>query len=182
MSRLAKKKIEVPKTVEVKVEKGKVFAKGSLGSSSLNLKDGIVLDVKEGALEVLKDEKSDINDAEHGLFWALIKNLVTGVDKGFLKKLTLVGVGFRASVSGDSLDMQVGYSHPTKLKIPKGLSVKVEKNIDITISGIDKQAVGQFASKVRAIRPPEPYKGKGVRYVDEYVRKKAGKAAKGKGA
>jgi large subunit ribosomal protein L6 len=103
--------------------------------------------------------------------------MVEGVHKGFETKLEMIGVGYRAAVQGDLLDLQVGYSHPTKLPIPTGVAVKVEKNTAISVTGADKQRVGQFAATVRAVRPPEPYQGKGIRYVGEYVRKKAGKSA-----
>jgi large subunit ribosomal protein L6 len=116
----------------------------------------------------------------HGLFRSLINNMIIGVSKGFEIRLSLIGVGYRAAVVGNQLDMQLGFSHPTKVEIPQGINITVEKATKIIIDGIDKQKVGQFAATVRALRPPEPYKGKGVRYENEYVRKKAGKAAKGK--
>ena len=122
----------------------------------------------------------NLSKAMHGLYRSLINNMIVGVSVGFEKKLNLIGVGFRAAVAGKKIDLQLGYSHPTPLDIPEGLEVSVEKATTISIKGIDKQAVGQFAATVRSIRPPEPYKGKGVRYENEYVRKKAGKAAKGK--
>ena len=125
-------------------------------------------------------KNSPLDSAMHGLYRSLINNMVIGVNKGFEKRLSLIGVGYRAAVSGNKIDLQLGFSHPTALEIPKEIEVKVEKSTKIIISGMDKQAVGQFAASVRAVRPPEPYKGKGVRYEDEYVRKKAGKAAKGK--
>jgi large subunit ribosomal protein L6 len=108
--------------------------------------------------------------------------MVIGVSKGFEKRLSLVGVGYRAAVQGNQLDLQLGFSHPTKVVIPKSVQVSVDKSVTIIIQGIDKQVVGQFAATVRSMRPPEPYKGKGIRYEEEYVRKKAGKAAKGKTA
>jgi len=114
----------------------------------------------------------------HGLWRQLINNMVVGITTGFEKKLQLIGVGYRAAVQGRVLDLQLGYSHPCQLSIPEGIDVKVEKNTSISITGIDKQAVGQFAANVRSKRPPEPYKGKGVRYENEFVRRKAGKAGK----
>ena len=113
-----------------------------------------------------------------GLYWALIANMVKGVHIGFEKRLEMIGVGFRAAVQGSFLDLSIGVSHPTKMPIPAGLEVSVEKNTLISIKGINKQLVGEFAACVRAKRPPEPYKGKGIRYENEYVRRKAGKAAK----
>jgi len=113
----------------------------------------------------------------HGLYRSLINNMVEGVTKGFEKSLEMIGVGYRAAVQGRLLDLQIGLSHPTKLDIPQGIEVKVDKNTLITVSGADKQMVGQFAANIRSKKPPEPYQGKGIRYVGEYVRKKAGKAA-----
>ena len=181
MARLAKTKIIIPKEVELKILKNEVQAKGPKGENSLKLKEGITLKIEKGEAIVLRDEKL-ISDAEHGLFWSLFKNLIIGVHKGYERKLELIGVGFRATVKGDKLDVQAGFSHPLLIGIPKDLKVKVEKSTEITVSGIDKQRVSQFAAVIRAVKPPEPYKGKGIRYVGEYVRKKAGKAAKGKGA
>jgi large subunit ribosomal protein L6 len=113
----------------------------------------------------------------HGLYRSLIANMVEGTTKGFVKELEMVGVGYRASVQGHHVDLQIGFSHPTKISIPEGIQVKVEKNTAISISGINKHSVGHFASVIRSMRPPEPYQGKGIRYKGEHVRKKAGKAA-----
>jgi large subunit ribosomal protein L6 len=120
---------------------------------------------------------SDIG-RHHGLARSLIENLILGSTAGFERRLEMIGVGYRSSVQGNFLDLQIGYSHPTKLEIPHGITVKVEKNTQITITGSDKQQVGQFTAEIRAMKPPEPYQGKGIRYVGEYVRRKAGKAAK----
>jgi len=180
MSRLGKKPIELPKGVEVTAQKGKVSVKGPKGTHETALPEGVIVDVKESLVHVSIDEKSGLEKPKHGLYRTLISNSVEGVTKGFQKELALVGVGYRATVKGSVLDMQLGFSHPAGVPIPEGITVKVEKNTAITITGVDKQLVGQFAADVRILRPPEPYKGKGVRYKDEYVRKKAGKAAKGK--
>lgn len=180
MSRLGKTHIKIPKGVEIKVSKEEVQAKGPKGVQVVNIPTGIEVKIEEEAIIVHYDEDTGLPRPFHGLYRSLINNAVIGVSKGFEKKLSLVGVGYRAALKGDSLDLQLGHSHPHQLKIPGELKVEVEKNTMITISGVNKQVVGQFAADVRAIRPPEPYKGKGVRYVDEYVRKKAGKAAKGK--
>ena len=126
------------------------------------------------------DEKVISEKAVHGLYWALVRNMLTGVDKGYEKRLTLVGVGFRAAIKGNDVELQVGYSFPLTLPIPAGLAVTVEKGTEIIVSGINKQLIGEFAATLRSKRPPEPYKGKGIRYKEEYVRKKAGKAAKSK--
>ena len=133
-------------------------------------------------LFVEKDNAVEMPKSSHGLFRALINNMVIGVSKGFEVRLGLVGVGYRAALQGQKLDLQLGFSHPTQLAIPKGIQVTVDKSVTVIISGIDKHAVGQFAAQVRGMKPPEPYKGKGIRYEKEFVRKKAGKAAKGKTA
>lgn len=180
MSRLGKKPVLIPKNVEVKIGNNKLQAKGPKGQLELTIEEGIHVSHKEDGLHIeMKD--SSVAKAKHGLVRALVSNLVNGVATGFEKRLSLVGVGYRAAVQGKLLDLQLGYSHPTKLEIPADIQVAVDKNVLIVISGPDKQAVGQFAAKVRSVRPPEPYKGKGVRYEKEFVRKKAGKAAKGKG-
>jgi len=180
MSRLGKKPISIPKGVEAKADAKEVQIKGPKGLLTQTLEPGIKVKVENDEIIVEKDEAILKNGARHGLYRSLIGNLVIGVSDGFEKKLSLLGVGFRAAVSGNKLDLQVGFSHPTQVEIPKTIQVKVEKSTTIIIQGIDKQEVGQFAASVRAIRPPEPYKGKGIRYENEYVRKKAGKAAKAK--
>jgi large subunit ribosomal protein L6 len=179
MSRLGKIPIALPKNVEIKIsDDNLVNVKGPKGALTLQLKRGILLDIKEDNVVISMDEKLNLPSAMHGLYRSLIKNMIIGVSKGFKVELTLIGVGFRAQVQGNKLVLQVGYSHPTEVEIPKDIQVKVNKSVEINIEGIDKQKVGQFAASVRAIKKPEPYKGKGIRYKDEYVRKKAGKAAK----
>jgi len=180
MSRLAKTAIIIPKGTELKVDKNNLIAaKGSKGSANLILHKQIELLIEDS--KAMVKPRGNISKAFMGLYWALLKNLITGVSTGFEKKLILIGVGFRASIKGSKLDLKVGYSHPTELDIPEGIEVKVlEKGVQILVSGIDKQKVGQFASEIRAVRKPEPYKGKGIRYADEFVRKKAGKTAKSK--
>ncbi|MCI0382513.1 MAG: 50S ribosomal protein L6 [Chlamydiae bacterium] len=182
MARYGKKAILIPKGVEVKIVGGTATVKGPKGTLSLPLKKGVQvrIDGEKAFVELEKD--SAFPDSEHGLVRSLIQNMVIGVSKGFEKRLSLVGVGYRAALSGHSLDLQLGFSHPTRVAIPKTVKVEVDKSVTIIISGMDKQAVGQFAATVRGVRPPEPYKGKGIRYEEEYVRKKAGKAAKGKTA
>jgi large subunit ribosomal protein L6 len=183
MSRLGKSPIPLPDKVEIKIADGMVHAKGPKGNLSIPAHAGISVKVEEGnRLVVEKDDKVEMPRTTHGLFRALINNMVIGVSKGFEIRLGLVGVGYRAAVQGQMLDLQLGFSHPTQLKIPKGVNITVEKSVAIIISGIDKHLVGQFAAQVRGMKPPEPYKGKGIRYEKEFVRKKAGKAAKGKTA
>jgi large subunit ribosomal protein L6 len=178
MSRLGKTPINILKDVEVKVAGNKLSVKGPKGNNEIELLKGIIVEIKEAKLYISIEE--NVNNADYGLYRALINNLVIGVGVGFTKELVLIGVGFRAQLKGNKLDLQVGFSHPTEIEIPKGLEVTVNKSVEIIISGIDKQKVGHFASIVRGVKPPEPYKGKGIRYKDEYVRKKAGKSAKTK--
>ncbi|SRR3989339_715052 len=180
MSRLGKTPVLIPKGVKVKVVGDQVTVEGSKGTLSKPLYKGFSLKIEEEQLFVEVDEAVKNPPSFQGLVRALVSCMIQGVSKGFEKKLSLIGVGYRASVQGQVLDLQLGFSHPTQLPIPKTIQVAVEKSVVITVSGIDKQVVGQFAAEVRAKKPPEPYKGKGIRYENEYVRKKAGKAAKGK--
>ncbi len=182
MSRLGKTPIPIPRGIELKVAGGEVHVKGPKGSLSRPIPDGISIKMDGEFACIEKDENVEMPKTNHGLYRALINNLVIGVSKGFEKRLGLVGVGYRANLQGQELDLQLGFSHPTKLKIPKTVTVTIEKNILIIITGVDKHAVGQFAATIRSMKPPEPYKGKGIRYEGERVRKKAGKAAKGKTA
>lgn len=182
MSRLGKSPIELPKGIEIKVADGQIHVKGPKGTLTMPLAEGISIKIVEDKVFIEKDENLEMPRTTHGLYRAMVNNMLHGVSKGFEKKLNLVGVGYRAAIQGDFLDLQLGFSHPTKLKIPKSVKVAIDKSTAISITGIDKHAVGQFAASVRAMKPPEPYKGKGIRYENEFVRKKAGKAAKGKTA
>lgn len=180
MSRLGRTPISLPKGVEVKSTKeGPAHVKGPKGTLELKMPAGLSIKV-EGSQVALECQEGEATGALHGLYRSLLKNAILGVTEGFEVRLTLIGVGYRANVAGSKLDMQLGFSHPTWIEIPKGIQVVVDKGTAISIKGIDKKEVGQFAASVRAMKPPEPYKGKGVRYEDEYVRKKEGKAAKGK--
>lgn len=180
MSRLGKTPIPLPKGVELQVSKGQVQVKGPKGTLTVNIEQGIDVKVEGETATVLFDENSGLPRPRYGLYRSLVNNAVVGVSTGFEKQLSLIGVGYRAAVKGDILDISLGFSHPCQLKIPSDVKVAIEKSTLITISGSNKQLVGQFAADIRSLRPPEPYKGKGIRYVGEYVRKKAGKAAKGK--
>lgn len=181
MSRLGKTPISLPKGVELKANKdGSVHVKGPKGQLSLQLPKGLELKTEGQMTSLERDEALVPEKALHGLYRSLLKNMIIGVSEGFEVKLTLIGVGYKAAVQGNKLDLQLGYSHPTFLEIPKTLQVAVDKGTAISIKGVDKQEVGQFAATVRAMKPPEPYKGKGIRYENEFVRKKEGKAAKGK--
>lgn len=177
MSRKGKLPIAIPKGVDVKQSPTEVTIKGPKGTLKQLLRPEIQVRMEANLLHVELAKGFENQGHFHGLFRTLINNMVEGVVNGFVKDLEMVGVGYRAAVQGHLLDLQIGFSHPTKIRIPEGVNVKVEKNTAITVTGADKQAVGQFAATVRAVRPPEPYQGKGIRYKDEYVRKKAGKAA-----
>ncbi|WP_213318748.1 50S ribosomal protein L6 [Chlamydiifrater volucris] len=179
MSRKARDPIQLPKGVEVSLNGEEIIVKGPKGVLSQKLVREVVVSVDDRNITV--QPSPDVVDRPsrlQGLFWALIANMVKGVSEGFEKKLEMIGVGFRAAVQGSLLDLSIGVSHPVKMPIPSELQVSVEKNTLISVKGINKQLVGEFAAKVRAKRPPEPYKGKGIRYEGEYVRRKAGKAAK----
>ena len=177
MSRKGKAPIAIPKGVEVKISATEISVKGPKGKLSQSLPDGVLVHVENDMLTVsLGDDSQDLGNM-HGLYRSLIQNMITGTSTEFEKNLEMVGVGYRAAVQGRLLDLQIGFSHPTKVQIPEGVVVAVEKNTVIKVKGSDKQQVGQFAATVRSKRPPEPYQGKGIRYVGEYVRKKAGKSA-----
>jgi large subunit ribosomal protein L6 len=180
MSRKGKLPIALPKGVEAKLSSDEVIVAGPKGTLHQKLVPAICVREEEAHLHVELVPGHEKSKNFHGLYRTLISNMVEGTTKGFQKELEMVGVGYRAIVQGHHLELQIGFSHPTKLSIPEGLQVKVEKNTAITISGIDKCRVGHFAAYVRAMRPPEPYQGKGIRYKNEYVRRKAGKSAAAK--
>lgn len=182
MSRLGKTSIIVPKGVEVSISGNKVTAKGPKGTLSHELEKGLSVVLEGSEVKVSYDANSGLDSKFYGLHRALVKNIIEGVGKGFEVRLNLIGVGYRAAVVGTKVDLQLGFSHPIQLPIPKGVTVAIDKSVNILISGADRQVVGQFAATIRSKKPPEPYKGKGIRYENEVVRKKAGKAAKGKGA
>jgi large subunit ribosomal protein L6 len=177
MTRKGKLPISFPKGVDVKVTEHKVSVKGPKGQIEQDFMPGINIKVENDQIIISMDEAVNIHKKFHGLYRTLIQNMVTGSTEGFEKRLEMRGVGYRAAVQGRVLQLTVGLSHPANLDIPEGLEVAIEKNTKIIVKGIDKQKVGQFAATIRSIRKPEPYQGKGIRYVDEYVRKKAGKAA-----
>jgi len=177
MSRIGKQPIELPEGVTVKVEGSIATIKGPKGELTREIPEGISVTQEEKQIIVSPRRRLKNTSAMWGLTRALLANCVRGVLEGFEKKLELVGVGYKAALEKEKiLKVEVGYSHPVNMEIPEGITVLVEKNI-ITISGIDKQQVGEFAAKIRANRPPEPYKGKGIRYEGEKVRRKEGKKA-----
>ena len=178
MSRVGLKPIQAVDKVTVKVDGNQVNVEGPKGKLSLDLPEGITLEVGESEITVVRANELRHLRALHGTFRSLIQNLIVGVSEGFVKELEIQGVGFRSAVKGKDLDLSLGKSHPILHPIPEGLTVTVTDNTKIKVEGIDKQLVGQFAAEVRNYYPPEPYKGKGVRYVGEYVRRKAGKSVK----
>jgi large subunit ribosomal protein L6 len=178
MARLGKIPVTVPDKITVTLENKTISVKGPKGQLSRELPDCITIDKEENLLKVRPTDNSLKSNQIHGLYRRLIANMVVGVSKGFEKKLTLQGVGYRSQVQGKNLILNVGYSHQVEIPAPEGISITVEANTNVTISGIDKELVGQVAANIRSVRPPEPYKGKGIRYEGEYVRQKVGKAGK----
>ncbi len=175
MSRIGNKEIILPSGVTLEITPTLIKVNGPKGQLEVNIPRGIEVELNDQS--VLVKRKSDNFKAFHGLVRSLLANAIEGVEKGFEKKLELHGVGYRAALEGNDLNLSLGFSHPVKVTAPDGIQFKVEKNT-IIVSGIDKQSVGQVSAEIRSYRKPEPYKGKGVRYSDEIVRRKAGKAAK----
>jgi len=181
MTRIGKQPVPIPKGVEVKIDDQKVTVKGPKGSLEFDFHRRVNFEMKDDQILVSVNRPEEKKSRElWGLSRVLISNMVKGVSEGFSKQLEINGVGYKAAVAGKKLTVNAGYSHPIDMEAPEGLEVKVDKNI-ITVSGIDKQAVGQFAAKIRDIRKPEPYKGKGIKYMDEQIRRKAGKVVKAAG-
>jgi large subunit ribosomal protein L6 len=175
MSRVGKYPVDVPSGVTVNVSGKKISAKGKLGELSHELVDEVSVEFKDNKITLIPRDKSKRARMMWGMSRALIANIVTGVSAGFTKTLEIEGVGYRAAVQGKDLVLQLGFSHEVRYTIPKGITVACEKPTVISISGADIQVVGQMAAEIREIRPPEPYKGKGVRYAGEYIRRKEGK-------
>jgi large subunit ribosomal protein L6 len=173
MSRVANNPVNLPKGVEVNINGSNVSVKGGKGIMEMTLTDGIGIDVNEGVAQITYD--FDTNRAMAGTTRALLNNLVVGVSDGWEKKLVLNGVGYRAKAAGKTVNLNLGLSHPVDYELPEGLSAETPTQTEIVIRGTDKQAVGQAAAEIRSFRPPEPYKGKGIRYADEYVRRKEAK-------
>ncbi len=173
MSRVANSPVKLPTGVEVKIDAGKVAVKGGKGTLEMNLAEGLGLEVEGGEAKVIYD--FDTNRAMAGTTRALLNNLVIGVSDGWERKLVLNGVGYRAKASGKTVNLTIGLSHNVDYELPDGISAETPSQTEIVIRGMDKQAVGQAAAEIRAFRPPEPYKGKGIRYADEYVRRKEAK-------
>ncbi len=179
MSRVGKQPITIPQGVQVTVDDNNVVTvKGPKGELSEKINSDIKVNINENELIVERPSDNKAHRALHGLSRALINNMVEGVTKGYEKKLQIVGVGYRAAKQGKKLNLTLGFSHPVEMEDPEGITTETPSQTEIIIKGINKQAVGSYAAKIRELRPPEPYKGKGIRYADEYVRRKEGKASK----
>jgi len=177
MSRIGKLPIDVPAGVTITVDSDVISVKGPKGELTVPHLSDVTVTIEGTQAIVTRKDDERVAKAQHGLQRALLFNAVTGVTKGFEKKLEVNGVGFRVAMSGDTLEMALGFSHPVKYKAPAGVTITTNK-MEITVSGIDKQAVGQVAAEIRALKKPEPYKGKGIKYADEVILRKAGKAGK----
>lgn len=178
MSRIGKRPVEIPDKVTVTLDGQSVSVKGPKGELSRVLPEGVNVEQQDKTIVVTRADESRMARQRHGLCRTLVANMVEGVSKGFEKKLTIIGVGYRAQVQGKNLVLNVGYSNPVTIEPPEGVQVAVDSNTNVTVSGINKEVVGNTAARIRAVRPPEPYKGKGIRYEGEYVRRKVGKAGK----
>ena len=176
MSRVGNAPIALPDKVEVAVDGETVTVKGPKGELTRTFTDRVGFEIEDGVVTVTRANEQRQTRALHGLSRALLNNMVQGVHEGYRKELSIIGVGYRASMKGSQLELLVGFSHPVLVDAVDGIAVEVPEPTKIIVSGIDKEKVGQVAANIRAVKPPEPYKGKGIRYVDEYVRRKAGKA------
>ncbi len=177
MSRIGKRELVIPAGVTVTVDNNTVTVKGPKGELSYNKADVITVEEVEGKIVTKRPNDNKVTKQLHGTTNALINNMIIGVTEGYKKELEAVGVGYRFQVSGNKININAGYSHPVVIEVPAGLKAEQISNTEITISGIDKQRVAEFAANIRAVREPEPYKGKGIRYKGEYVRRKEGKKA-----
>ena len=178
MSRIGKKPIVLPAGVQVELKDGLVSVKGQKGALQRPFLEGLEMDMTDGTVTVRRMSDDKRSRSYHGLMRTLVANMVEGVSKGFEKKLEIVGIGYRSELKGSDLALFLGYSHPINFPLPAGISAEVEKQTLLTIKGIDKELVGQTAAKIRDLRKPDPYKGKGVKYAGEVLRKKAGKTGK----
>lgn len=178
MSRIGKKPIELPNGVKVEVKDGLVSVQGQKGALQRPLLEGIEVDIADSVITLRRKSEDKRSKSYHGLMRTLVANMVEGVSTGFVKKLEIVGIGYRSELKGNNLALYLGYSHPIDFPLPQGISAEIEKQTLVTIKGIDKELVGQIAAKIRDLRKPDPYKGKGVKYAGEILKKKAGKTGK----
>jgi len=175
MSRVANAPVTIPSGVDVKIDGSDMTIKGKGGQLSYKIHNDVTVEVNDNVIQVKWDDAVKKANAQAGTARASINNIITGVSKGFEKKLTLIGVGYRASVKGNKLTLALGFSNPIEYAVPEGIAVEATSQTELLVKGVDKQKVGQVASEIRGFRPPEPYKGKGVRYTDEYVARKEAK-------
>jgi large subunit ribosomal protein L6 len=180
MSRIGKRPIPIPAKVTIDINESHLTVKGPKGTLERDLPEKVKVEQDGEILNVIRQDESRTARERHGLVRTLVANMVEGVSKGFEKRLDIQGVGYRAQAQGTKITLNLGYSKPVEMAMPEGIQVAVENNTQVIVTGIDKELVGNMAAKIRATRPPEPYKGKGVRYLGEFVRRKAGKTAKGK--
>ena len=177
MSRIGNRKITIPEGVEVNLDGNKVTVKGKLGELSLELPSCITMEINENEITLKRSNEDKFTKALHGTANANIANMIKGVVEGYKKNLEIIGVGYRFNMKGNNLVISAGYSHPVEMVIPNGIKVELVSNTEISVSGISKELVGEYAANIRKVRSPEPYKGKGIRYKDEYIRRKEGKKA-----
>lgn len=177
MSRVGKKPIPIVSGVKVQQSDRTITVTGPRGSLSANVHPTLGVEIKDDSIHVIRSNEEKSQRSLHGLWRALLQNMVKGVSEGYSRKLELVGVGYRAELKGKKLQLLLGFSHPILFAPPEGVKIETPTQTNITVSGVDKQLVGQVAAKIRSFRPPEPYKGKGIKYEGEYIRRKAGKAA-----
>ena len=180
MSRIGKKPIEIPAGVDVQIDGTLITVKGPKGTLSRNVHPNMIVEKDGNTITVSRPNDDKMNRSLHGLTRTLINNMVVGTNESFKKELEVNGVGYRCEVKGNVLTLKIGYSHDVVMTAPEGVTIEVPNPNKVVVSGPDKQVVGQFAANIREKRPPEPYKGKGIKYVDEYIRRKEGKAGKGK--
>lgn len=178
MSRIGKMPVTIPSGVNIRLEGVRLTVKGSKGELRRSIAEGVSIEIEDGTATVTRSNDTSESRALHGLTRALLANMVQGVTDGFSKELEINGVGYRAALKGSDLELQVGFSHPVVVDAPDGITFDVPEPTKVIVFGIDKEKVGQVAADIRKVRPPEPYKGKGIRYSGEYVRRKAGKAGK----
>jgi large subunit ribosomal protein L6 len=178
MSRIGKLPVEIPAGVEVKIDGQTLTAKGPLGTETVTIRPEIKMEMKDNTVVLTRANDDRKARSLHGLSRTLVNNAVSGVKNGFTKKLEIVGVGYRASMQGNTLNLALGYSHPIDIPAPEGIKIAVDQNTKITITGANKQTVGDIAALIRSKRPPEVYKGKGIKYEGEHIRRKAGKTGK----
>jgi len=175
MSRVGKKPITVPGKTKITYKDRVIIVQGDKGTLTRTIHPSIDLEIEKDTITVTMEKETQVNRALQGLTRSLVANMVTGVEKGFERILEINGIGYRASLSGNTLVLNLGFSHPVNFELPDGIAAKVDKNNTVTLSGINKELLGQTAASIRSLRPPEPYKGKGIKYAEEYIQRKAGK-------